>query len=74
MLTRIHGNNQYLLADRIEPNDLNQKLPSYFDGQFDGKTNLDPLFPENWDYWEGYSQGNRQYWCQQKGITLPEEF
>ena len=46
----------------------------YSGGWFDGYTGEQPRYPELWDYWSGYSQGNREYWCQQKGITLPEEF
>ena len=74
MLTRIYKENQSLIAEGIEPNDLSQLPKSYFEGEFDGKTNLDPVLPEDWEYWSGYCQGNREYWCKHKGITLPEEF
>ena len=56
---------------------LNQAEPPrelYSGGWFDGYIGDKPLHPELWEYWEGYSQGNREYWCKQKGITLPEEF
>ena len=74
MLTRIHDNNQSLVEDGIEPNDLSQIAKSYSDGEFDGKINLDPSNPENWSYWSGYCQGNREYWCKQKNIELPNDF
>ncbi len=56
---------------------VNQPEPPtelYSGGWFDGFIGEQPLHPELWDYWKGYSQGNRKYWCKQKGITLPEEF
>ena len=74
MLTRIYKENQSLAKEGISPNDLNQLPKTYSEGEFDGKMNITPSAPENWDYWEGYSQGNREYWCKQKGITLAEEF
>ncbi len=74
MLTRIHVENQSLMSDGIEANDLSQLPKNYSEGELDGQTNLNPSHPEDWDYWAGYSQGNREYWCQQKGITLANDF
>ena len=74
MLTRIFKENQALIADRIESNDLTQIPKTYSDGMFDGKIGLKASHPENWDYWAGYCQGYREYLCNQKGITLPDEF
>ncbi len=67
--------NQSLLADGIEPNDLKNQIPkSYSEGALDGQSNFNPSHPEDWDYWSGYSQGNREYWCRKKGIILPNDF
>ena len=74
MLTSYKEINQDLIANGLPPNDLSQIPESYWKGELDGKTNLDPVLPEDWEYWSGYCQGNREYWCKQKGITLPEEF
>ncbi len=74
MLTRIDRDNQSLLEEGIEPNALTQIPPSYAEGELDGQSNLNLSHPEDWDYWTGYSQGNRQYWCQEKGIELPNDF
>ena len=74
MLARIYRENQSLINDRIEPNVLSQMPKRYSDGELDGQTNLNPSHPEDWDYWAGYSQGNREYWCRRKGISLPDEF
>ena len=74
MLTRIYVENQSLMSDGIEANDLSQLPKNYSEGELDGQTNLNPSHPEDWDYWAGYSQGNREYWCQQKGITLANDF
>ncbi len=62
--------NQSLVADGISPNDLSQIPQSYSKGELDGQTNLNPSHPEDWNYWSGYSQGNREYWCQPKEIEL----
>ncbi len=74
MLTRIHVDNQSLINDGIEPNALSQLSKSYSDGELDGQSNLEPVLPEDWEYWSGYSQGNREYWCRKKGIILPNDF
>ncbi len=74
MVTSYSANNQSLVADGISPNDLSQIPKFYSQGELDGQTNLNPSNPEDWDYWSGYSQGNREYWCRRKGISLPDEF
>ncbi len=70
MLAQQQRINQSLMSDGIEPNDLNQIPQSYSDGFFDGQIGLKASHPENWSDWSGYSQGNREYWCQPKGIEL----
>ncbi|MGK7952903.1 MAG: hypothetical protein AB4368_29965 [Xenococcaceae cyanobacterium] len=74
MLTRIYRENQSLEEEGISPNDLSQIPKSYSKGELDGQSNLNPSHPEDWDYWSGYSQGHREYWCRRKGISLPDEF
>ena len=74
MLTRIYRENQSLEEEGIVPNNLSQIPPNYSEGELDGKANRNPVLPENWEYWSGYSQGNREYWCKKRGIGLPEEF
>ena len=74
MLAQQKQINQSLISDGIEPNDLSQIPKSYSKGELDGQTNLNPSHPEDWNYWSGYSQGNREYWCRRKGISLPDEF
>ena len=63
--------------ERIEEQINNSSPPvteQYSGGWVDGYINDKPRYPENWEYWSGYSQGNREYWCQQKGIELPSDF
>ena len=74
MLTRIHGINQSLIEDGIEPNELSQMPKSYSDGEFDGKVGLEAAQPENWDYYSGWAIGHRIYECQKRGIELPDDF
>ena len=61
MLTSYYSENQSLIKNGIEPNDLKQIPKSYSEGELDGQSNLKPSHPEDWDYWAGYSQGNREY-------------
>ncbi|MDJ0650662.1 MAG: hypothetical protein QNJ60_18370 [Xenococcaceae cyanobacterium MO_188.B19] len=44
----------------------------YSVGWFDGLIGENPMYPENSDYWSGYSLGNREFWCKQKGVTLSD--
>ena len=74
MLASYSQNNQSLISDRIEPNDLSQIPPAYYDGELHGKSNIAPSEPENWNYWEGYCFGNREYWLKQKNRELPNDF
>ena len=74
MITGYSRNNQSFICDAIPPNDFSQIPKSYSDGEFDGKIGLNPSHPEEWDYWSGYCQGNREYWCKQKNIELPNDF
>ncbi len=56
---------------------VNQHKPPtepYSGGWFDGYIGDKPRYPENGSYWSGYSLGNREYWCKQKGIELPSYF
>ncbi len=46
----------------------------YSRGWFDGLIGDKPMYPENSDYWSGYSLGYREYWCKQKGVTLSDRF
>ena len=74
MLAQHQQINQSLLADGIEPNDLNQIPKSYSEGEFDGKIGLEAFYPEDADYYAGWAIGHRIYLCRNKGITLPDEF
>ena len=74
MLTRIKQENQSLIADGIEPNDLSSIEPAYYSGEKDGELNIEPKLPELWEYWRGYSYGNREFWLKKKNIELPNEF
>ena len=74
MLAQQERINQSLRGDGISPNNPNEISKSYSEGELDGKINRNPSNLEDWNYWSGYSQGNREYWCRQKGITLPNEF
>ena len=62
--------NQSLEKDGIEPNDLTQIPKSYWDGEFDGKIGLEAAHPEDWDYYQGWAIGHREYECKRKGIAL----
>ena len=46
----------------------------YSEGWFNGLIGEIPMYPENDNYWSGYSLGNREYWCSQKGVELSERF
>lgn len=61
MLAQQQRINQSLAEEGIPPNKLSQVPKSYSEGELDGKTNPDPSHPEDWNYWSGYSQGNREY-------------
>ena len=55
----------------------NQAKPpteEYSEGWFNGLIGEIPMYPENDNYWSGYSLGNREYWCSQKGVELSERF
>ena len=55
----------------------NQPKPTtekYSGGWFDGLIGEKPMYPENSDYWSGYSLDNREFWCRHKGVELSERF
>ena len=74
MLTRYSQNNQSLIQDGIEPNNPDELPKTFVDGKFDGVIGEECLFPEDWDYFEGWCLGHREFCCKQKGIFLPDEF
>ena len=43
-------------------------------GWFNGLIGENPMYPENDNYWSGYSLGNREFWCKQKGVTISDRF
>ena len=46
----------------------------YSEGWFNGLIGENPMYPENSDYWSGYSLGNREFWCSKKGVELSDRF
>ena len=46
----------------------------YSEGWFNGLIGEIPIYPENDNYWSGYSLGNREFWCRQKGVELSDRF
>ncbi len=55
----------------------NQPKPpteKYSGGWFDGLIGENPMYPENTEYWSGYSLGYREFWCKCKGVELSERF
>ena len=74
MITRIYKENQSLIAEGIEPNDLSQLPKSYFDGEFDGKTNLDLSYQKTGNIGRVIAKAIGNIGANTKGITLPEEF
>lgn len=54
---------------------LIRKIPEkYSGGWFDGLIGETPMYPENTDYWSGYSLGYREFWCRQKSVELSDRF
>ena len=81
MLSQQDKTNQVLLAKGILPDtdkeSTNQPKPTtekYSGGWFDGLIGENPMYPENSDYWSGYSLGYREYWCSKKGVELSDRF
>ena len=74
MLAQQKQINQSLISDGIEPNNLTQIPQQYSEGEFDGQIGLEAAHPENWDYYQGWQYGHREYICRQKGIELPNDF
>ena len=46
----------------------------YSGGWFHGLIGENPMYPENSEYWSGYSLGYREFWCKQKGVALSDRF
>ena len=46
----------------------------YSVGWFDGLIGENPMYPENSEYWSGYSLGYREFWCNKKGVKLSDRF
>ena len=46
----------------------------YGEGWFSGLIGENPMYPENSEYWSGYTLGYREYWCSKKRVTLSERF
>ncbi len=46
----------------------------YSGGWFDGLIGENPMYPENSEYWSGYSLGCREFWCSKKGVELSDRF
>ena len=65
--TKIVGFNR--LANQPKP-----PTEKYSVGWFDGLIGENPMYPENSDYWSGYSLGYREFWCKQKGVELSNKF
>ena len=81
MLSQQDKTNQVFIAKRISLNSLKEathetKPPTekYSVGWFDGLIGENPMYPENSEYWSGYSLGYREYWCKEKGVTLSDRF
>lgn len=81
MLSQQDKTNQVFLSDEILPNTVKKsgnhpKAPTekYSGGWFDGLIGENPMYPENNNYWSGYTLGNREYWCRQKEVELSDRF
>ena len=63
-------------SNRLNKSTNQTKPPTekYSNGWFDGLIGENPTYPENSEYWSGYSLGNREYWCKKKGVELSERF
>ncbi len=59
---------------KLQVNYSSPLTEKYSVGWFEGLIGEKPLYPENEDYWSGYSLGNREYWCSKKGVELSERF
>ena len=44
----------------------------YSEGWLDGLGGLEPSLPDIYLYWQGYQLGQREYWCQQRGLEILE--
>ena len=44
----------------------------YSEGWLDGLGGLEPSLPDIYLYWQGYQLGQREYWCQQRGLEIPK--
>ena len=64
-------------ASNLLRKSTNQTKPpteKYSVGWFDGLIGDKPMYPENSDYWSGYSLGYREFWCSKKGVTISDRF
>ncbi len=66
------GNRIPEASNRLRKSANQPKPPTekYSGGWFDGLIGDKPMYPENSDYWSGYSLGYREFWCRHKGVTL----
>ncbi len=65
---------EVLNAFKQSTNQTKPPTEKYSGGWFDGLIGENPMYPENSDYWSGYSLGNREFWCKEKGVTLSDRF
>jgi hypothetical protein len=54
--------------------EIEEQQNTWVDGRWDGAIGNAPQYPEQPDYWDGYSFGYRQYWLEKLGRQLIQEF
>ncbi|MBE9168661.1 hypothetical protein IQ238_14490 [Pleurocapsales cyanobacterium LEGE 06147] len=55
-----------------EQADLYASLSS--EGRFDGICGLPPTQPQDYQYWDGYQVGLREYWTKKLGVEIETPF
>jgi hypothetical protein len=55
-----------------EQADKNASLSS--EGRFDGICGLPPTQPQDYQYWDGYQVGLREYWTKKLGVEIETPF
>ncbi len=41
---------------------FNEERGLFYEGEFDGSLGIDPRYPENPAYWQGYQKELKEYW------------